>query len=431
MGVADLWDTLRSSAQDVNKATSFQRIPNPRDILNFGIGALQIPIIGGDSPASQPAESLATCPNPQLSCQSDFTSQDTCCFNYPGGQFLQTQFWDAEPAYGPDDHWTIHGLWPNHCDGTFDQNCDRDRHYTNITDILNAAGREELVDFMSTYWKDYRGNDEYLWQHEWNKHGTCVSTLETKCYADYVPQQEVVDYFNKTVDLFQMLPSYETLSDAGIVPSDTQTYSFSAIQGALEEAHGSEVVVRCRNGAINEIRYYFHVSGSVRSGDFVPSSPGSARSNCPMTGIKYIPKRSRSVPTQTSDPTVPTKSPSKDPFIGKGHLDVWAFDRQIGCIISHGTWFTSGTCATFVVEPSAASDGFTLTSSKGACSFKGDILNCGPEVKDSTTFNSTDGKLSFNNKTQFYAEAIPRGTTQAKIYSSGHRIPLEISWRGA
>lgn len=26
-------------------------------------------------------------------------------------QMLQTQFWDTNPATGPQDHWTIHGLW--------------------------------------------------------------------------------------------------------------------------------------------------------------------------------------------------------------------------------------------------------------------------------------------------------------------------------
>jgi ribonuclease T2 len=105
--------------------------------------------------------------------------------------------------------WKLNSTRPNHCDGSFDQNCDRSRHYTNISAILEAAGQEELLDLMSIYWKDYRGRDEYLWQHEWNKHGTCVSTLETKCYPDYTPQQEVVDYFNKTVDLFQTLPTYD------------------------------------------------------------------------------------------------------------------------------------------------------------------------------------------------------------------------------
>jgi ribonuclease T2 len=62
---------------------------------------------------------------------------------------------------------------------------------------------------MSTYWKDYKGDDPNLWEHEWNKHGTCVSTLETHCYSDYYPQQEVVDYFDKTVELFHDLPTFE------------------------------------------------------------------------------------------------------------------------------------------------------------------------------------------------------------------------------
>lgn len=62
---------------------------------------------------------------------------------------------------------------------------------------------------MSMYWKDYWGDDENLWKHEWSKHGTCISTLETKCYSEYVSQEDVVDYFNKTVELFKSLPPYK------------------------------------------------------------------------------------------------------------------------------------------------------------------------------------------------------------------------------
>jgi hypothetical protein len=36
-----------------------------------------------------------TCLNPQLSCQNTTTVADLCCFNAPGGQLLQTQFWDT------------------------------------------------------------------------------------------------------------------------------------------------------------------------------------------------------------------------------------------------------------------------------------------------------------------------------------------------
>lgn len=98
---------------------------------------------------------------------------------------------------------------PDHCDGGFDQYCDSTRRYNNISLILTDLGRADLLDYMGVYWKDLRGHDPDLWGHEWNKHGTCVSTLETRCYADYIPQQEVVDYFDKAVETFQNLPSYE------------------------------------------------------------------------------------------------------------------------------------------------------------------------------------------------------------------------------
>ena len=52
-----------------------------------------------------------TCSNPQLSCHNTAAVQDTCCFNSPGGELLQTQFWDTNPPTGPVNSWTIHGLW--------------------------------------------------------------------------------------------------------------------------------------------------------------------------------------------------------------------------------------------------------------------------------------------------------------------------------
>lgn len=98
---------------------------------------------------------------------------------------------------------------PDHCDGNYDQSCDQERECYNISQILADADRSDLLDYMSIYWKDNRGNDPDLWAHEWNKHGTCISTLRTRCYVNYISQQEVVDYFNKTVEIFQKLPSFE------------------------------------------------------------------------------------------------------------------------------------------------------------------------------------------------------------------------------
>lgn len=107
------------------------------------------------------------------------------------------------------NEYTTNPFRPDHCNGGFDQFCDSRRKYSNISLILVDAGRGDLLEYMSEYWKDFRGDDNNLWQHEWNKHGTCVSTLEPDCYTDYLPQQEVVDYFDKTVEVYKELPTHE------------------------------------------------------------------------------------------------------------------------------------------------------------------------------------------------------------------------------
>ena len=43
---------------------------------------------------------------------------------------------------------------PDHRDGTYDQYCDESRQYTNITQILRAAGRYDVLNYMNTYWKN-------------------------------------------------------------------------------------------------------------------------------------------------------------------------------------------------------------------------------------------------------------------------------------
>ncbi|KAL1987870.1 hypothetical protein VTN96DRAFT_1854 [Rasamsonia emersonii] len=409
-------------------------MPGPQEILKTVTSSLGL--LGLQSPLGlhSSEDGYAACPKPELSCQTRFDSQDTCCFNYPGGQFLQTQFWDADPAVGPDDSWTIHGLWPDHCDGSFDQYCDSSRRYSNISLILVDSGRADLLEFMQEYWKDLRGDDASLWEHEWNKHGTCISTLETRCYTDYIPQQEVVDYFNKTVELFQFLPSYEILAKAGIVPSHEEVYSLDEIQNALREAHGAEVTVRCRHNSLNEIWYHFNVAGRLQTGKFMPADAVGPSSNCPRTGIRYPPKRSpptRPKPTTTTSHSGP--EPTGPPVL-KGHLKVFTLNHRRGCLISRGTWFTSGTCATFRakdIEGNHLDGGFTLESSKGPCTFEEDIFTCGPWIKNPVIFQLLDdGKLSFNGNATFFADKAPKGPVQSKIFASkeDHPINLEIVW---
>ena len=246
-----------------------------RSVATFAFTSTQLALLSSPGQYLAHAGSPPTCSNPQISCQNTTAVVDTCCFNAPGGQLLQTQFWDYNPPTGPVDSWTIHGLWPDHCDGTYDQYCDPSREYTNISSIISAAGATDLLSYMNTYWKDYQGKDESFWEHEWNKHGTCISTYKPSCYTDYQPQEEVVDFFQKTVDLFKTLPSYTWLANAGIKPSSTKTYNSSAILAALKAPRGVTPVIQCANKVeLDEIWYFYDVQGSTQTGWFIPTNPG-------------------------------------------------------------------------------------------------------------------------------------------------------------
>lgn len=405
-------------------------LPSLRTVSKLALGGAQVLLGSG---AAVRGGDPKTCSNPQLSCQNTTVVQDLCCFNAPGGQLLLTQFWDTNPVTGPVDSWTIHGLWPDHCDGTYDASCDSSRAYTNITDILNAFDAKDTLSYMQTYWKDYSGDDETFWEHEWGKHGTCVSTLKPSCYDSYVPTQEVPDFFDKAVELFKTLPSYEWLSAAGITPSTSKTYTTAQIQAALKAKHGQEVTLGCSSGALNEIWYHYSVRGSVQTGEFVAAEPDGTKSTCPSSGIKYLPKSSSGSPTttatgtatQTTATTAPTSTGS---FSGKGNLVVDVNGSQNGCIISAGTWYTTGTCATFTAADSG--DGFTLSSSKGKCGISDGELTCGSSVT-ATVFTAQDGDLAYDGKTTFFADSVPSGTTQGKVYTGDHDVQVSITWKSA
>ncbi|KAI2471957.1 ribonuclease M [Annulohypoxylon bovei var. microspora] len=375
----------------------------------------------------------------QLSCHNSTTVADLCCFNYPGGSLLQTQFWDTDPAVGPDDSWTIHGLWPDHCDGTYDSTCDSKRAYTNISAILKGFGDDDLLTYMETYWLPNDGTGESFWEHEWGKHGTCVSTLEPSCFTNYQATEEVHYFFNTTVSLFKSLPTYQWLADAGITPSSSTTYKLSDIQAALSKNHNGETVyIGCSGSAIEQVYYYYNVYGSVATGQFVPTSPDNSDSGgCPSTGVKYLPKSgggSTPTTTTTSTPTTTTSGGSSPTatgtFSGKGYLNAVTGGSTKGCLISSGAWYTTGTCATFTATSSGS--GFTLKSSKGYCTVSSGSLTCAAATtsSDANVFAADGTNLANSAGNDWYADSVPSGSTQGTVYSAkgSHGTTLQIQW---
>ncbi|KAI8442724.1 ribonuclease T2-like protein [Phakopsora pachyrhizi] len=351
---------------------------------------------------------------------------DSCCTNLPGGQLLLTQFWDTQPSVGPVDSWTIHGLWPDNCDGTYEASCDPTRNYHNITQILERGGGSETLKFMKSYWKDQRGDDEHFWQHEWGKHGTCISTLEPHCArGSYEPQSEVVTFFNRTVQLFKELPTYSWLAAGGIVPSKSVTYSLDQLQAVARKEFGHEAVWNCRGHTLNEVWWHFNTRGAVADGKFLPTDPVGPRSTCPHTGIQYIPKHGSGGgdddrPHNPKNPHVPSPGRERSIYV------VNSSGEREGCLIGSGNWYRSGTCASFSVSTSSGSEILEIKSRKGPCTFSEDGFSCSKELK-TEGFSFVNGKfLTHKGQEKFYASSIPEGITQIKIIKDKAQYPIQL-----
>ena len=101
----------------------------------------------------------------------------------------------------------IHGMWPNNWDGTYPQNC-------GSTPFSITSSTQNLLE---TCWVSYNGSPQTFWEHEWSKHGTCVS-----------PTITCDNYFSKTANLYLGKMVLQTLSIFKIVPSNTQLYTVNS-----------------------------------------------------------------------------------------------------------------------------------------------------------------------------------------------------------
>ena len=188
----------------------------------------------------------------------------------------------------------------------------------------------------------------------------------------------------------------------------------------------------CKSGVLNEIWYHYDVRGSLQTGEFVPADPDGTKSTCPATGIKYLPKGSGSTPpgtTTTIGTGVPQPTaPPGTPFSGKGYLNVLVNGSKKGCIISKGSWYTTGTCATFTAA--SVDTGFTLSSSKGKCAIVGGALSCDASVASGTGFTNVDGNLAAGGSQNWSADSVASGSTQVVVYAGAdHKQTLTIQWQ--
>lgn len=304
--------------------------------FSFGIDTTQTNIrhldYNVESCACAPEARYFTCESPKA------VSNTSCCYE-DYGIIMQTQFWDFNPKYlsviknksnataqlgclsppsqsvvdydegylhstGKDsvnvsEVFTIHGLWNDLCNGSYNSYCKPELAIpdsTNLTGLISQTfGRPDLLKAMTKYWINSGGSNVVgdsisLWQHEYNKHGTCFNTLQPKCFVGpYNKFQAAIAYYQKVLEVWNELPTYKFLKEAGITPSLEKPYALSDIEQALKVAHqNKKVYVGCQNGTINEIWYYHQIRGSALDGDYVPRD-SLTKSSCPSY-VWYLPK---------------------------------------------------------------------------------------------------------------------------------------------
>ncbi|KAL0951499.1 hypothetical protein HGRIS_008184 [Hohenbuehelia grisea] len=263
--------------------------------------------------------SIAACVDEPLtfSCENTTAIRNTCCSPTPGGLVLQTQFWSTYTGLErkgqklPKGSWTIHGLWPDNCDGSFEQYCDLSRQFDptpgppvlpdgtvvppwkgpGIDTFVKEFGRHDLLDFMNKYWINQGAPNSDFWGHEFSKHATCTSTFDVACYGpSYKKNQDVVNYFDAVIRAFHRYPTFDMLAAAGIVPSNKTTYPLSQIQNILKSQTGAIPFLGCTtNGTVlTEVWYFSHVLGTEQYGAY-KNVDSTTPSSCSATqGIRYL-----------------------------------------------------------------------------------------------------------------------------------------------
>merc|ERR1711957_505800 len=91
------------------------------------------------------------------------------------------------------------GLWPS-SDSNFVSNCQN----KSKGDLSNYPS--SLMNNMNKFWPSFSGKNDKFWNHEWQKHGTCIDFKELRNdnlkYKNFDNERI---YFEKTIDLFMKL----------------------------------------------------------------------------------------------------------------------------------------------------------------------------------------------------------------------------------
>ncbi|KAK3208418.1 hypothetical protein GRF29_77g663178 [Pseudopithomyces chartarum] len=285
-------------------------------------------------PDQSPYNHTCELQKPLLSCPpQDPSLVDSCCVETFGGLLLSTQFWstytggESTGQLLPQDTWTLHGLWPDFCNGSYTQYCDLNRQYdpipspntttgkpdgvpvpayngSDIGTFLEPFGKYDLLEYMNNYWIAQNQDNAGFWAT--SSPSTPPATLHSTLLATVRSTR---------------FPTFEWLKEADITPSNCTTYSYTDIRDTLVEKHGGLPFIGCTgpryntteagknstdNGytVLSEAWYYEYVYGRPQEMNTIPvNASATYYTNCAKAaGAIHYPERTNG---STRVPTLP------------------------------------------------------------------------------------------------------------------------------
>lgn len=128
--------------------------------------------------------------------------------------------------------WTVHGIWPTKL-GTKGPN------FCNKTWNFDPLALLPLEQQLNIYWLNIEKNTPHfsLWEHEWEKHGTCAALLPAF--------DNEAKFFQQGLDWIGKYDMKTVLAKGGIVPNKSQGYSAEDIFYTIKSVLKKNPVVEC------------------------------------------------------------------------------------------------------------------------------------------------------------------------------------------
>lgn len=183
-----------------------------------------------------------------------------------------------------EPYFLIHGIWPQYQNGSWPSYCNQ------TADQLDLHSIQPLIPRLRTFWPGFNepvqvqpiainiNNGSTLdkptfddsvkfWQHEWSKHGTCVSTMPDVTPTSPISTQP--GYFSSGLFVRTLYPAYRSFQSIGIVPNvvtcgdsnNDSPLNYTTVIQRWNAMFGVVPILTCVQGCLVDVRLCINLNG--------------------------------------------------------------------------------------------------------------------------------------------------------------------------